>query len=471
MQPSVDVLICGAGIAGISAAYHLAVRHGVPRVLLVDNRPPLSLTSDKSTECYRNWWPDEAMVALMNRSIDVMEELARQSGNVFHLNRRGYLYLTANPFTLEAFIKTAAEPASLGAGPLRIHRGRANDPPYQPAPSEGFENQPIGADLILDRDLILGHFPYLSEKVIAALHVRRAGWFSAQQLGMYLLEQGRACGVQLLNARVCGVHAPNGKVENIQLSDGSTVATQHFVIAAGPFLKEVADLLGIDLPVYCELHVKAAFRDPLEIMPRQAPLLIWNDPQYLPWSPEERAFLSEDEETRWLLDEMPAGVHTRPEGGPDSDIFLGLWEYRPQEMDTPIFPVPLDQHYPEIVLRGLTTILPGLKAYLDKLPRPKLDWGYYTKTPEGLSGQIAAPETGRGILHQNPREPSLDWSLARERGLHYWGTLRLWADGLLCCRRTACCPCQWQPFARLCTCLLPRTLRRSPISAPDARLA
>ena len=69
--PTAEVVICGAGIAGIAAAYHLAVRRGVRGVVLVDEGAPLSLTSDKSTECYRNWWPGpgDDMVALMNRSI------------------------------------------------------------------------------------------------------------------------------------------------------------------------------------------------------------------------------------------------------------------------------------------------------------------------------------------------------------------------------------------------------------------
>src|SRR5439155_458578 len=79
--PTADVVICGAGIAGVAAAYHLAVRRGVTDVVLVDERPPLSLTSDKSTECYRNWWPGpgDDMVALMNRSIDLLER-AREKG-------------------------------------------------------------------------------------------------------------------------------------------------------------------------------------------------------------------------------------------------------------------------------------------------------------------------------------------------------------------------------------------------------
>jgi len=49
---------------------------------VVDERPPLTLTSDKSAECYRNWWPGpgDDQVALMNRSIDLLEELAVISG-------------------------------------------------------------------------------------------------------------------------------------------------------------------------------------------------------------------------------------------------------------------------------------------------------------------------------------------------------------------------------------------------------
>ncbi|MCK4901591.1 MAG: FAD-binding oxidoreductase, partial [Anaerolineales bacterium] len=52
-----DVVICGAGICGITSAYHLTVKQGIQRVVLVDERDPMSFTSDKSTECYRNWWP------------------------------------------------------------------------------------------------------------------------------------------------------------------------------------------------------------------------------------------------------------------------------------------------------------------------------------------------------------------------------------------------------------------------------
>src|SRR5512137_2041699 len=131
-----NVVICGAGIAGISVAYLLAVKRGVKNVVLVDDQPPLSVTSDKSTECYRNWWPGpgDAMVALMNHSIDIIEDLAHESNNVFHLNRRGYFYATAQPARIDEMKRAGEEAALLGAGAMRVHTSDGN---YVPAPTEG----------------------------------------------------------------------------------------------------------------------------------------------------------------------------------------------------------------------------------------------------------------------------------------------------------------------------------------------
>src|SRR6267143_5800236 len=161
--PTAEVVICGAGIAGVAAAYHLAVRRGIRSVVLVDERPPLSLTSDKSAESYRNWWPGpgDDMAALMNRSIDLMEELARESDNVFLMNRRGYLFAAAQPEQIDRYLRAAEDAAGFGAGPVRVHRSSAGT--YQPAPAQGFEAQPIGTDVITDASLIRRHFPYLAQ--------------------------------------------------------------------------------------------------------------------------------------------------------------------------------------------------------------------------------------------------------------------------------------------------------------------
>jgi len=394
-----DVVICGAGIAGIAAAYHLAVRHGIRNVVLVDEHEPLSLTSDKSTECYRNWWPGpgNAMVSLMNRSIDILEELAHESDNFFHLNRRGYLFATADPARVAEFKRTADETAELGAGPVRFHKGQPEDPTYSPAPTEGFEGQPNGSDIILDPEIIGKYFPYLSERTAALIHARRCGWFSAQQLGMYLLEQARKSGAKLLEGRVEGVEVAGNRVRAVLLREGTTpgiISTRNFVNAAGPFLRDVGRMLGVDLPVFSELHAKIAFKDYRRVVPRNAPMIIWTDPTSLLWSEEERSVLADSEETKWLLGEFPSGVHARPEGGPDSDILLIIWTYDTTPVE-PVFPITFDPSYPEIALRGLATAIPGMKAYLHQIPKPSVDGGYYTKTRENrpLIGPLPVEDT------------------------------------------------------------------------------
>jgi glycine/D-amino acid oxidase-like deaminating enzyme len=58
-----------------------------------------------------------------------------------------------------------------------------------------------------------------------------------------------------------------------------------------------------------------------------------------------------------------------------------LWDYHDQAVE-PVLPVPLDPDYPDVALRGLATMLPGLRVYFEKSLRPALDGGYYTRTPE-----------------------------------------------------------------------------------------
>jgi glycine/D-amino acid oxidase-like deaminating enzyme len=384
---SAEVVICGAGISGISTAYHLAVQHGVRRVVLIDERPPLTLTSDKSSEAYRNWWPDPVMVQLMNRSLDWLERWARESGNRFLLNRRGYVYFTADDTRVAGLVRETERISQLGAGELRLHTDRSTD--YAPIAPHGFEGQPDGADLLLDRALILERFPGLNPNVAAALHARRCGWFSGQQLGMYLLEQARAAGVELIADRVDRISVKGNRVETIHLASGAIIDTRCFVNAAGPYLNHVSRLLAVELPVINELHLKIALKDVLGVVPRDAPLMIWLDPQTLPWSAEERSDLAESADTRWLLDQLPDGAHLRPEGGGDSNIVLLLWAYHVEPREV-IVPPPLDEFYPEVVVRGLAAMIPGLRAYFGKASIALYDGGYYTKTPENrpLAGPL-----------------------------------------------------------------------------------
>ena len=61
---SADVVIAGAGLAGVSSAFHLA-RAGMKNVVVIDPNPALTGTSAMSTECYRDFWPNPAMASVL----------------------------------------------------------------------------------------------------------------------------------------------------------------------------------------------------------------------------------------------------------------------------------------------------------------------------------------------------------------------------------------------------------------------
>ena len=223
-KDNVQVVICGAGMAGVSAAYHLTVKEGMRNVLIVDERSPLTLTSDKSTEAYRNWWPGpgDTMVRFMNHSIDLLDELARESKNVFNMNRRGYVFLTASPEQATRMEQSAGEISGLGAGPFRYHQGRGDDPPYPERRAEGFGPDLNGADFFVKPEMIRKEYPFITNRAIAMLHPRRCGWLSAQQLGMVLLERAKAAGARYLMGRMTGVVLKNDRVAGVEIKRDSS---------------------------------------------------------------------------------------------------------------------------------------------------------------------------------------------------------------------------------------------------------
>ena len=394
MTERASVVVVGAGMAGVAAAHELVVRRGLRDVVLVDERAPLTLTSDKSSECYRNWWPGpgDAMVALMNDSIDRLERLSEETGNAFHMNRRGYVWATVDAERAAGLRREAEEASALGAGALRVHDGAAGAAGYVPSAASGVDPALSGADLLLDPALIREHFPYLAANVVAVLHARRCGWMSAQQLGMYLVESARERGLRLLRARVEGITVRDGRVEAVRTSAGA-IAAPVVIDAAGPYAQDIAEMAGVTLPVRNELHAKVAFRDERGVVRRGAPFMIWADAGRLWLSPGERAAIA-DERPEWMTRVFPAGVHLRPEGGATSDALLLIWSYDDRR-EPPSYPPRFDPAFAEICLRGLVHMIPGLAAYVGHTPRPVIDGGYYTRTEENRP--LIGPLPVRGL--------------------------------------------------------------------------
>jgi sarcosine oxidase subunit beta len=324
-----DIVVAGAGMAGIAAAHQLAVRAGISRIVLVDPREPLSLTSSKGTEAYRNYWPgpDDTMARFMDRSIDLLDELDRDSGNAFELNRRGYVFLTADVAEAER---------------LHAHAG----------PTTEFVGEPR---------TILQRYPFITDRVRAMLHVRRAGFMNAAKLGQHLLERSCARGVEVIRDEVAGLVVENGRLFAVTFTSGSRIDARVFVLAAGPLLPEWTDRLDFDIPIVNELHGKISFEDDDGVIPRDAPLMIWNDAVDL-----------------GPLGTFPPAVHFRPRS---AQSILGIWTYDTR-IERPAFPPAFAHDYGDIVMRGLAVMIPGLGAYVQRGARVIVDGGYYCKAPD-----------------------------------------------------------------------------------------
>ena len=192
MSQSARVVVCGAGIAGISTAFHLT-RLGITDVVIVDSRPPLTLTSDKSTECYRNWWPTQHMVSLMSALQSISSSpYADESRNRFSLSRRGYLYVDwrrvrnrrgwhQTPITTLLLVRDPYERTKtyLKAMNQLLSMGMRRGLPVSTCSPRVTHS---GTSSGLSRDGAVG-----------GIHVRRAGWLSAHQLGAWMPGGGGRC--------------------------------------------------------------------------------------------------------------------------------------------------------------------------------------------------------------------------------------------------------------------------------------
>ncbi|MES0884856.1 NAD(P)/FAD-dependent oxidoreductase [Roseibium sp. SCP14] len=377
-----EVAIIGAGIIGISTAYYLAKNHGVSNIVLIDRDQPMAFTSAQSGENYRNWWPHPAMVNFTNRGIDLIEEIARAGNNSINMTRRGYSLVTRSDNIDDLLGELHKGLGESARDLLRFHDDR-NASAYKPASRPGWEEAPEGVDILSGRSLISRYFPSYSEEARNIIHIRRGGDISGQQLGMFMLDFLKEKGAVRLGGSVEDIEKSDGFRIRISTADGKkTVQAEKIVNAAGPFVGRIAAMLGIDLPIYNTFQQKIAFEDRAKAIPRNMPFTIDLDAQHINWSDEERAMLLEDPDFSWLAKEMPGAIHCRPDGG-DNGTWIKLgWAFNEKIAEATWEP-PLDDNFPDIVLRGASRLNPSLKTYLGQLPRHMHHYGgWYTMTDE-----------------------------------------------------------------------------------------
>ena len=377
-----QVAIIGAGNIGIAVAYYLVTQHGARSVVLLDGGEPMALTSAQSGENYRNWWPHPVMTDYTDHAIDLLEDIARTSGNRINMTRRGYALVTRRDRPEDLIQELEQGYGERAATRIRIHEGGSGRS-YKPASSAAWERAPDGVDVLVDRALIRAHFPSLAPDASTVLHIRRAGDISGQQLGQLMLEAVRGAGGRVRRGRVTAIEVGPPFALALEDRDGASILHADRVVnAAGPFLAQVAGFVGEELPVTCVYQQKLAFEDTAGAIPRDLPFTIDLDGQELAWTEEERAELATAPEAASLLRPMPGGIHRRPEGAEGGRWIKLGWAYNTTPSD-PAGPPPIDPNFPDVLIRGASRLSPALRTYLGRLPRGARHYGgYYTMTQE-----------------------------------------------------------------------------------------
>jgi len=147
-----------------------------------------------------------------------------------------------------------------------------------------------GVDVaLLDPPAMRARFPWLAtgDLALGSLGLSGEGWFDGWSLMQAFRRHARARGARYLAAEATGFDVADDRVVALRLADGSRLAGDAFVDAAGPWAASVARWLDIDLPVRARRRCVFVFTCPTPL-PR-CPLVI--DPSGLWFRPEGEGFI------------------------------------------------------------------------------------------------------------------------------------------------------------------------------------
>lgn len=226
---AVEVGIIGAGIHGVSAAYHFAER-GVA-ALVVDRGGTASGPTGRSSAICRAYYTNRFLAEVAHESLGMFRGFHALTGHDAGFHETGALYLHPK-----------ADVPRLGQAATMLNE--------------------VGTEVrVLDRKDLAEHLAgVLLDGIEAAAWEPRAGYADPVLTTTGLLERARARRVQVrLHDPVVGLVPRRGGGAVLELRSGERIECARLLIAAGPWSAALARRLGVELPVHVERHVVATF--------------------------------------------------------------------------------------------------------------------------------------------------------------------------------------------------------------------
>ena len=206
---------------GASTAYHLT-RNGVRDIMLLEREPMLAMGSTgRNAGGVRHQFSSEANVKLSIESISLFERFADELGYEIDFHQDGYLFLLSSERALNDFQRNVELQRRLG---IQVDL-------LTPEEARGLATG-------LDIDGVLG-----------ATFCARDGIADPNGVTMGFAKAAQRAGAEICReTEVIGIRTQAGRVNEVQTTRG-TILTHTVVNAAGPYAREIGEMVGVDIPV------------------------------------------------------------------------------------------------------------------------------------------------------------------------------------------------------------------------------
>ena len=229
MSPHSDIVVIGAGVHGVSAAFHLAGRGRT--VTVVDRGAPAGGPTGRSSAVCRAYYTNAWLAAVARESLDMLARFEDEVGGPSGWVHTGALFLHGAG-DVDQVRRTSAMLNGLGTSVS-----------------------------LLDADALEAAHPRLNPSGLAlGAWEEGAGYADPVTTTNSMLAGARARGAEVrLFTRVHHIGLRDGGGAVVHTDDGGQLACDRLLVCAGPWTRPLLEGVGVSLPLRVERHITGTF--------------------------------------------------------------------------------------------------------------------------------------------------------------------------------------------------------------------
>jgi len=244
MEKTVDVVIIGGGIIGLSIAYHLALKKA-GRIVLLEKGQLGEGSTSRCVGGIRTQFSTEINIRFSLESLKTFEQFGEEFGVNPEFKRIGYLFLATTDWEMEIFKEN-----------VKLQKKF---------------NIPVE---LLSPDEISARWPYLRiDNILGGTFCSWDGYAGPSEILSGFTIGARRAGVKIFEGmEVVGILLGKGKIHGVKTKD-EEISTPLVVNAGGPYAALIGEMLGVKIPVK-PLRRQIFITAPFHLADRPIPLTI-----------------------------------------------------------------------------------------------------------------------------------------------------------------------------------------------------